>query len=446
MRILMAVPHTLPAPDGGHGCPVMSWAMLKWLKEGGNDVSLFAFAPAAAAREPNRARAREHLKTLGAPLFETKPYQPNPLLTAWQSRFQTVRKTAFPQAGDFMTDSASFKSEWQRVVEQVRPDAFWLYTTDAVALTDGTFPEIPRLASLVDLDHEARELKRSMRTANLRNKMLSAIERMQDRELPSVVTKMLKNCDVVIEHSIVATEWLRARGVDAHYLPNPVESEILPEDWRVTREKFLAASPVKRILMVGHLRGVATRTGIRLLAGEILPALSQKSDLGNWEVHIVGGGELPPELQAVLAAHSQVKLRGFVEDLVAEYHQSHLTLVAVSEKIGFRTRLVEAFAYSSPCVVHSNNLYGMPELENGHNSMLSDTGEGLAEAIAQVIENDSLRRDLETNARQTYDEKLSIPVVMGKMYSMLESEVTKADGRIPFVTSSRSQVAGQLAN
>jgi glycosyltransferase involved in cell wall biosynthesis len=446
MRILMAVPHTLPAPDGGHGCPVMSWAMLKWLKENGNDVSLFAFAPAAAAREPNRAGARGHLKALGVPLFETSPYRPDRLLSAWESRFQTIRKTAFPQAGDFMTDSASFQSEWGRVVEQVRPDAFWLYTTDAVALTDGTFPEIPRLASLVDLDHEARELKRSMRPASLRNKVLSTIERLQDRELPNVVTKMLKGCDVVIEHSIVATEWLRQRGVDAHYLPNPVESETMPQDWRATREKFLAQSPVKRILMVGHLRGVATRTGIRLLADETLPALSRKSDLGNWEVHIVGGGELPPKLHARLAANPRVKLRGFVEDLVTEYHRSHLTLVAVSEKIGFRTRLVEAFAYASPCVVHSNNLYGMPELENGHNSLLANTGEGLAEAIAQVIKNDNLRRDLETNAIQTYDKKLSIPVVMGKMYSMLESEVTKSDRKIPFVPSSQSPVAGQLAN
>ena len=132
--------------------------------------------------------------------------------------------------------------------------------------------------------------------------------------------------------------------------------------------------------------------------------------------------------------------------MVTEYHRSHLTLVAVSEKIGFRTRLVEAFAYASPCVVHSNNLYGMPELEHGHNSLLANTGEGLAEAIAQVIKNDNLRRDLETNARQTYDKKLSIPVVMGKMYSMLESEVTKSDRKIPFVPSSQSPVAGQLAN
>jgi len=425
MRILMAVPHTLPAPDGGHGCPVMSWAMLKWLKESGDDVSLFAFAPTAASREPNRAQARAHLQALGVPLFETKSYRPKAALNAWQSRFQTIRKAAFPQAGDFMADSISFKSEWERVVRQVRPDAFWLYTTDAVALADGTFPAIPRLASLVDLDHEARELKRSMRPARLRNKFLNTIERLQDREMPNVITRMLKNCHVVIEHSIVATEWLRQRGVDAHYLPNPVESASLPDDWRDARERFLAQAPVKRILMVGHLRGVATRTGLRLLADEILPALDRKHDLGNWEVHIVGGGELPPALHARLAAHPRVKLRGFVEDLVAEYHQSHLTLVAVSEKIGFRTRLVEAFAYASPCVVHSNNLYGMPELENGSNSMLADTGEGLAEAIAQVIQNHDLRRSLEIAARQTYDEKLSVPVVMGKMYSMLEAEVAK---------------------
>lgn len=423
----MAVPHTLPAPDGGHGCPVMSWAMLKWLKESGHQVSLFAFAPTAAAREPNRAQAREHLKKLGVPLFETAAYRPQGASKVWQSRMQTLRKMAFPQARDFMTDSISFKSEWKKTVEEIRPDAFWLYTTDAVALSDGAFPDIPRLASLVDLDHEARELKRSMRPVNFRNQVLNTIERMQDRELPNVVTRMLGRCHVVVEHSIVATQWLRQRGVDAHYLPNPVESEALPEDWSPTREQSLSQSPARRILMVGHLRGVATRTGIRLLADEILPALDRKSELGAWEVHIVGGGDLPEPLRARLAAHPRVRLRGFVEDLSREYQQSHLSLVAVSEKIGFRTRLVEAFAYASPCVVHSNNLYGMPELEHGRNALLADTGAGLAGQIAELLQNDGLRRSLESNARHTFDEKLSIPVVMGKMFAMLKAHVAAAD-------------------
>jgi glycosyltransferase involved in cell wall biosynthesis len=426
MKILMAVPHTLPAPDGGHGCPVMSWAMLKWLKESGHDVSLFAFSPTESSREPGRMKARGHLKSLSVPLFETEPSAYLSRLPAWRLRLLTARKIIAPRTGDYRVESARCKTQWRQCVEHVQPDAFLLYTTDAVALAEGTFPEIPRLASLVDLDHEARELKRALRPRSFRNRLKNFAERLQDRLLPQATIKLLTSCDVVVEHSAASSRWLNQQGVPAHYLPNPVASQPLPDDWRAVRELYLAQASVKRILMVGYLRGVATQNGLHLLADEVLPALARKPGRENWEVHVVGGGELTPELKAKLSHHPKVRLRGFVENLSEEYRRAHLTLVAVREKLGFRTRLVEAFAHALPCVVHSNNLNGMPELEHKHNSLLADTGEGLAEAITQILRDDALRLRLEVNARKTYDEKLSVPVVMSKMYGMLEAQVAGA--------------------
>jgi glycosyltransferase involved in cell wall biosynthesis len=419
----MAVPHTLPAPDGGHGCPVMSWAMLKWLKESGHDVSLFAFSPTEGSREPERIKAREYLRSLGVPLFETEVNLHVRRLPLWRLRLLTVRKIILPRTGDYMTESVSYRSQWRRCVEQVQPDAFWLYTTNAVAMAYNTFPEIPRLASLVDLDHQARELKRALRRPNLRNKLKSFAEKLQDRLLPQAIIEFLKSCDVVVEHSSTSAQWLNQHGVPAHYLPNLVGSPALPENWHSTREQYLTQVPAKRVLMVGHLRGVATQAGLHLLADEVLPALNKKCPFDNWEVHVVGGGELTPDLKTKLGGHPKIRLRGFVETLTEEYRRAHLTLVTVGEKIGFRTRLVEAFAYAAPCVVHSNNLYGMPELEHEYNSLLANDGEGLAEAIIQVLNDDSLRIRLENNARNTYDEKLSVSVVMGKMYEMLEAKI-----------------------
>jgi len=428
----MAVPHTLPAPDGGHGCPVMSWAMLKWLKELGHDISLFAFSPTEGSREPGRIKAREYLRSLDVPLFETEAHSHMRRLPLWRLRLLTARKIILPRTNDYLAESASYGLQWRRRVEQVQPDAFWLYTTDAVAVAYNTFPEIPRLASLVDLDHQARELKRALRLPGFRNKLKNFAEKLQDRLLPQAIIEFLKNCDVVVEHSATSALWLNQHGIPAHYLPNPVESFALPENWRSTREQYLTQAPVKRILMVGHLRGVTTQAGLHLLADEVLPALDKKCLFDNWEVHVVGGGELPPNLKAKLNEHPKIKLRGFVEALAKEYQRAHLTLVTVGEKIGFRTRLVEAFAYAAPCVVHSNNLYGMPELVHEYNSLLANDGEGLAEAITRILNDDRLRIRLENNARKTYGEKLSIPVVMGKMYGMLEAKIaaSKRNDRI----------------
>lgn len=420
----MAVPHTLPAPDGGHGCPVMSWAMLKWLKESGHDVSLFAFSPTEGSREPRRVEAREYLQSFGIPLIETAANLHTRRLPPWRLRLLTARKMILPRTGDYLTESASYRSQWRRCVEQVRPDAFWLYTTDAVAMAYNTFPEIPRLASLVDLVHQARELKRALRRPTFRNTLRNVAEKLQGRLLPQAIIEILKSCDVVVEHSAASAQWLNEHGVSARYLPNPVESPALPDNWRSTRERYLAQAPVKRILMVGHLRGVATQAGLHLLVDEVLPALGKKCHLDNWEVHVVGGGDPAPDLKAKLSGHPKIRLRGFVENLAEEYQRAHLTLVTVGERIGFRTRLVEAFAHAAPCAVHSNNLYGMPELEHEYNSLLADDGEGLAEAATRILNDNHLRVRLENNARNTHDEKLSVPVVMGKMYEMLEAKIT----------------------
>lgn len=416
----MAIPHTLPAPDGGHGCPVMSWAMLRWLKEAGHEAHLFAFSPTASEREPERVRARQHIARLGVPLIETGAESPFAGLSAARLRLITARRVLRPAADDYFAESISHRRQWIEAVERIHPEAFWLYTMDAVALADQTFPSIPRLASLVDLDHEARELKRTLRGDTLRNRAKNALERIQDRALPTALIEYLTACDVVVEHSISSAEWLRRRGIRAEYFPNPVESQPLTPDWFPTRERLLRETAPRRILMVGYLRGIATQTGLRLLADEVLPALSALPGLGEWEVHIVGGGELPAELKAKLSNDPRVRLRGFVDDLAAEYQRAHVNLVTVSERLGFRTRLVEAFAYGAPSVVHENNRYGMPELEDGENALLAATGEGLADAIARLLMNAGLRAHLERNARKTYEERLSVEFVMGAMNRMLE--------------------------
>lgn len=402
--------------------------MLQWLADAGHDVTLFAFDPSASQLEPGRAQARAQITALGVRLVEAASVT-QPRVDRWRARLMMLRRTLAPRASDFMTEARNYRAPWESAVAETQPDALWLYTTEAVALAHGTFRHIPRLASVVDLDHEARRLKRAFRPATLRNRLRSVIETAQDRILPDVIVDWFKGCDVVVEHAHAAAQWLRQRGVAAHYLPNPLAIAPLPAAWSRGREELLRQTPIKRILMVGHLRGIATRAGLRLLVDEIIPALERHTDLGVWEIHIVGGGELPPDLHAQLAQHPRVRLRGFVADLQAELQRAHLSLVAVNEPLGFRTRLVEAFAYGSPCVAHASNQAGMPELAHGQNALLARSGTGLAAAVAQLLRDDELRQCLEMNARRTYEEKLSASVVMNEMCRLLNLRYSAASVR-----------------
>jgi glycosyltransferase involved in cell wall biosynthesis len=173
-------------------------------------------------------------------------------------------------------------------------------------------------------------------------------------------------------------------------------------------------------LLLGNLDGIATVAGLHLVATEVLPALEKLMGPGGFVLKVAGAGTLPKSLTGRFERPS-VRLQGFVPTVAGALAESHVLLVPTPIRLGFRTRIAEAFSCSAAVVAHEANKAGMPELVHGQNVLLGGTGNELAEHLVRLARDGTERARLGAKARRTYEEKLEARKVCGKMIGILES-------------------------
>lgn len=98
-----------------------------------------------------------------------------------------------------------------------------------------------------------------------------------------------------------------------------------------------------RILFVGQFSYEPNRIGLRFLLEEVMPRVWDR--LPESRLAVVGGG-----LDSEAAFDPRVEVRGYVEDLDAEYRQVDCAVVPLLEGGGTPLKFVEALAYELPVV------------------------------------------------------------------------------------------------
>jgi glycosyltransferase involved in cell wall biosynthesis len=212
-------------------------------------------------------------------------------------------------------------------------------------------------------------------------------------------------------------EWAKARGVAAWYAPSPIV-DLGGRDWE--RRRLAAANPARpRILMIGHLRGIATISGLAVFVESMLPALSDRLGADGFEVRVVGGYDPPERLRSQLQ-HPAVTLTGHVEPPDDEFLSADLVLVPTPIKTGPRSRIITAMSFGCCVVAHRANALGIPELIHGHNALLADDGPGLVDAVLAGLGDPGLRTRLGRNGRRTYETTFTPEKAGARIVSALE--------------------------
>ena len=176
-----------------------------------------------------------------------------------------------------------------------------------------------------------------------------------------------------------------------------------------------------RILLVGHLRGIATLSGIEYFIDKIYPILVLNLGETNFEVHIVGGffETLPDKLKLSLTK-SNIFIKGQVNPINDEINSADIFLVPTPIELGIRVRIITGFSFGSLIVAHTANKAGIPELEHGHNCLLSDNPKGLAQNIIDVYNNKFDTFNIRFKSRQTYEQYFTPKVSSNKILDLLK--------------------------
>jgi hypothetical protein len=331
-------------------------------------------------------------------------------LSRWRESEGPFGSEIYPEVG--------YGPRLRELVGELRPDVLLLYTARAVAATTQLGPWPLKVASTVDLDHEARSQRRRFR---------ALYEPVKGRAYPGdqfsrqkrAHVETLSTCDLVISHAAHHAVWLRSEGVDpCVYLPLPVADRATrgaePNVFEPPRTPF-------RLLMVGSTRGIATLWGMHALLEDVLPALDAHPDL-DYEIRIIGFfDDLPDVLGDKIRQHPKVAIRGYVEDLETELSEGDAVLVTTPIDLGFRTRIAEAFSFGACVIAHRANSEGMPELSDGTNILLYESPSDVATHCLRLRDEPHLRESLSIAARGTFEKHYEAASVCSKMVELTSS-------------------------
>ena len=366
-----------------------------------------------------RHRWLEELRDAGIPTEVVSGDPPNaPIRSRAAGRVDRLRRLLRPRIDDVFPHVA-LAGAMSEALARARPDVLFLWGGyEGIAATDGTHLA-PRFAFVGDPVHMPGLFRGLPPLASRRHAWSPSrlVTRLEAARQAQVMVRLLGRCESVAATAAHHAAWFRRQGLNGcRYLPN-----IVPDWGGAQWERRRLAQPTRRrlkIVCMGHVGGTATLAGLHLLADETLPALERA--LGrSFELHICGKGQLPAGLARRLDRPS-VRLRGFVDDIVAELLTADVFLVPTPIELGIRVRIPYAWSLGSCVVAHRANAAGLAELVHEENALLASDGVGLAEAVVRACRQPGLRARLGRAGRRTYETHFSREVVSAKVVGELE--------------------------
>lgn len=305
-----------------------------------------------------------------------------------------------------------------RVLVNFKPDVIFSLGTWGIAWAASYNPSTPRICMLGDPEHYLPTYRRQLRDSSLLTYEEIAQIHNAGMEAKEAYLSVLSTCAAAFCAAQHSTDWFRKQGFDVEYVPMPiVEPAYL--GWR-RRKEDMPNNEKPRILMAGHLGGIATLSSLYYLVDDVLPNME---DIDAYDWHICGGDDLQTDLKLRFKKYPQIQFRGYVEDIRKEILQADIFLCTTATTCGVRTRLVEAMALGSCIVAHSNNAVGQPEFVDGKNIFLGNTGEHIAMLIGEYAREPELRMIKGNNARTTYETYFRTELSAGRIVQKME-EVT----------------------
>jgi glycosyltransferase involved in cell wall biosynthesis len=297
-----------------------------------------------------------------------------------------------------------------KLIAEWKPDIVYCYGFEAAALANRVDGDFTKVATFYDPPHASAFFKRRVELQYGSPKVrLNILRRLPDlmrrwrrhfrQELPE-----LAKTDVLISHSynhgVLYQKRLKRPLL---YFPNPLEPVVQAvSDEQRTPPAFL---------MAGAINTTVSLTGLYFLARKVLPHLRKDLEDGKLQIRVIGGGELRSDL-AFLKEVPNIHFLGFIshEALMEEYARAVALLVPTPIRLGFRTRIVDAFRHGLPTIVHSANRAGFHELENRRNTMMSADGATLAAMMRELRDDRGLRDRIAVTALQEFHERYSADV------------------------------------
>jgi glycosyltransferase involved in cell wall biosynthesis len=180
------------------------------------------------------------------------------------------------------------------------------------------------------------------------------------------------------------------------YVPNVVDVSAI-------RPLQGAGEGSMRALFIASFSYEPNRVALAFLAEQIMPLVW--SSLPQARLAVVG-----PGLEGPLPEDPRIELRGFVDDLRAEYERACCAVVPLLQGGGSPLKLVEALAYGMPVVATPRAAAGLA-LHDGLDCVIADGAQQFANRLTSVLSDGA--HEIGAAARRLAEQRYSIETLAG---------------------------------
>lgn len=157
------------------------------------------------------------------------------------------------------------------------------------------------------------------------------------------------------------------------------------------------------IVFCGSMDWLPNEDGVRYFLTDIAPILDQR--IADWSLTVVGRN--PSEAMQTLAKQNpKVTLTGWVDDVRPYLVKAGVCVVPLRIGGGTRMKIYEAMAMGKAVVATTVGAEGL-EVEDKRDIRLVDEPSEIADAIAELITQEPVRRSMEQSARRLVEENFS---------------------------------------
>ncbi len=297
------------------------------------------------------------------------------------------------------------RREIEKELHKIKFDLVFFDTID-LAQYAGPVGNIPKI-----LNHHNVESDLLLRRgANEKNPLLKLYLLIQGAKLRGYETKQIGKFDVNFVVSDGDGDNLRKLSPDAKFetIPNGTDIEYFTPQ---------SGEPSNELVFAGGMNWYPNRDAMIFFCDEVLPLV--KKAIPDVVMNIIGQ-DPPNEIKKMALQDSSIKVHGFVKDTRDFIARSAVYVCPIRVGGGTRLKILDAFACGKALVSTKVGCEGI-EVTPGQDILISDTAEGFAKHVINLMINSELRQKLELNARKLVVDKYSWHIIGQKIRNVLNN-------------------------
>jgi len=297
------------------------------------------------------------------------------------------------------------------IEKQIQSNRFDLITFDTIDLFQYAqfAPNIPKVLN----HHNVESTLLLRRSANEKNPFIKFYLYIQGRKLRRYEKKVVGKADVNLTVSESDSEILRKLAHFGRY-------EVVPNGTDIIYFTPARKSNSKELVFIGGMNWYPNRDAMIYFYNSIYPLI--KKEIPEVVMNIIGQ-DPPREIERLAEHDTSLRIHGFVKDVRDWLSHSAVYVVPIRVGGGTRLKILDAFACGKALVSTSVGCEGI-DVTPGENILIGDSPEEFARQVIRILNDNTLRKKLEINARTLVESKYSWKII-GHHLDEIYQSVTK---------------------